>query len=48
MNLKEEFEDLPIADAARIENDLDCFGMAFTNKRDQKLADDILTQWDKY
>ena len=22
--------------------------MAFTNKRDQKLADDILTQWDKY
>ena len=22
--------------------------MTFTNKRDQKLADDILTQWDKY
>jgi len=46
---------LPITYASFEEIDTDKRGwitfeqfMAFTNKRDQKLADDILTQWDKY
>ena len=53
---KEEAKgNLPITYASFEEIDTDKRGyitfeqfMAFTNKRDQKLADDILTQWDKY
>jgi hypothetical protein len=27
VNLEEEFEDLPIADAGRVKDNLDCFGV---------------------
>jgi hypothetical protein len=28
VNLEEEFEDLPVADARRVKDDLDCFGVS--------------------